>query len=100
MTASRLHTALSGLDGATEWLNSEPLTAPRLRGNVVAVQFCTYSCINWIRTLPYVRAWARAYGDDGLVIVGAHAPEFTFERELEGVRRALRALEVEHPIVL
>jgi hypothetical protein len=65
----------------------------------VAVQFCTYSCINWIRTLPYVRAWAGAYRD-GLVVVGAHAPEFTFERELGGVRRAMQAMGVEHPIVL
>jgi len=66
----------------------------------VAVQFCTYSCINWIRTLPYVRAWARTYRDRGLVVVGAHAPEFAFERELEGVRRAMAAMGVEHPIVL
>jgi hypothetical protein len=66
----------------------------------VAVQFCTYSCINWIRTLPYVRAWVSAYGDRGLVVVGAHAPEFAFERELEGVRRAMGEMGVEHPIVL
>jgi Thioredoxin like C-terminal domain len=92
--------ALSELDGATEWLNSEPLTAAGLRGKVVAVQFCTYSCINWIRTLPYVRAWVSAYRDRGLVVVGAHAPEFTFERELEGVRRAMEQLRIEHPIVL
>ena len=92
--------ALSELDGATEWLNSEPLTAGGLRGKVVAVQFCTYSCINWIRTLPYVRAWVRAYRDRGLVVVGAHAPEFAFERELEGVRRAMEQMGVEYPIVL
>jgi Thioredoxin like C-terminal domain len=91
---------LSQLDGATEWLNSEPLTAAGLRGSVVAVQFCTYSCINWIRTLPYVRAWASAYRDRGLVVVGAHAPEFAFERDLEGVRRALEQMRVEHPVVL
>jgi len=66
----------------------------------VAVQFCTYSCVNWIRTLPYVRAWVSAYGDRGLVVVGAHAPEFAFERELEGVRRAMGEMGVEHPIVL
>jgi hypothetical protein len=93
-------TALSELDGASEWLNSEPLTAAGLRGKVVAVQFCTYSCINWIRTLPYIRAWARAYRDSGLVVVGAHAPEFAFERQLDGVRRAMEAMAVEHPIVL
>ena len=95
-----LHNALSELDGATEWLNSEPLTSRGLRGQVVAVQFCTYSCINWIRTLPYVRAWASAYRDRGLVVVGAHAPEFAFERELGGVRRAMEQMGVEHPIVL
>jgi len=66
----------------------------------VAVQFCTYSCINWIRTLPYVRAWVSAYTDLGLVVVGAHAPEFAFERELEGVRRAMEQMGVRHPIVL
>ena len=91
---------LAALDGATEWVNSEPLTAAGLRGSVVAVQFCTYSCINWIRTLPYVRAWASAYRDRGLVVVGAHAPEFAFEREIEGVRPAMAEMGVEHPIVL
>jgi Thioredoxin like C-terminal domain len=95
-----IRSALSELDGATEWLNSEPLTATGLRGSVVAVQFCTYSCINWIRTLPYVRAWVSAYRDRGLVVVGAHTPEFAFERELDGVRRAMEEMRVEHPIVL
>jgi hypothetical protein len=95
-----IDSALFELDRATEWLNSEPLTAGGLRGSVVAVQFCTYSCINWIRTLPYVRAWASAYRDRGLVVVGAHAPEFAFEREIEGVRRAMAEMGVEHPIVL
>ena len=93
-------TTLSELDNATDWVNSEPLTAAGLRGHVVAVQFCTYSCINWIRTLPYVRAWASAYRDQGFVVVGAHSPEFSFEHELEGVRTAMREMEVEHPIVL
>lgn len=92
--------ALSAFDGAIDWLNTEPLTAARLRGTVVAVQFCTYSCINWIRTIPYVRAWASAYRDDGLTVVGAHAPEFEFERELGGVRRALEAMGIQHPVVL
>ncbi len=99
-TTPPIGSALSELDRAADWLNSEPLTAADLRGHVVAVQFCTYSCINWIRTLPYVRAWARTYRDRGLVVVGAHAPEFAFERELEGVRRAMAAMGVEHPIVL
>ena len=100
MATTPVGSALSELDNATEWLNSDPLTAAGLQGKVVAVQFCTYSCINWIRTLPYVRAWASAYRDLGLVVVGAHAPEFAFERELEGVRRALDAMGVVHPIVL
>jgi thiol-disulfide isomerase/thioredoxin len=100
MTGSRLDSMLSELDGTTEWLNSPPLTAAVLRGHVVAVQFCTYSCVNWIRTLPYVRTWASAYRDDGLVVVGAHAPEFGFEHELDGVHRALRDMRVEHPVVL
>ena len=101
MTSSQhVRSALSGLDGATDWINSEPLTAERLRGSVVAVQFCTYSCVNWIRTIPYVRAWASAYHDDGFVVVGAHAPEFAFEREIEGIRRAMAAMGVEYPIVL
>jgi hypothetical protein len=92
--------SLASLDTASDWLNSEPLTAERLSGKVVAVQFCTYSCVNWIRTLPYVRAWAERYRDRGLVVVGAHAPEFTFEQEIEGVRRALRAMGVVYPVVL
>src|SRR3954447_21758901 len=101
MSASApIRSTLSALDGATTWLNSPPLTAAGLRGSTVAVQFCTYSCINWIRTLPYVRAWVRAYRDRGLVVVGAHAPEFSFEREIGGVRRAMEQMEVEHPIVL
>ena len=99
-TTPPIGSALSELDRAADWLNSEPLTAADLRGHVVALQFCTYSCVNWIRTLPYVRAWARTYRDRGLVVVGAHAPEFAFERELEGVRRAMAAMGVEHPIVL
>ena len=93
-------TPLAALDAERQWVNSEPLTAAALRGKVVAVQFGTYSCVNWIRTLPYVRAWARAYRDHGLVVVGAQTPEFRFEQEIGGVRRALAAMGVEHPIVL
>jgi hypothetical protein len=92
--------ALAALDDATEWINSEPLTEAGLRGSAVAVQFCTYSCINWIRTVPYVRAWASAYREHGLVVVGAHAPEFGFEHELGGVQRAMAEMGIEHPIVL
>ena len=80
--------ALAQLDRATVWLNSEPLTAHALRGRVVLVDFWTYSCVNWLRTLPYVSAWAERYGERGFVVVGAHAPEFGFEHDLEGVRRA------------
>ena len=93
-------TPLAALDAERQWVNSEPLTAAALRGTVVAVQFGTYSCINWIRTLPYVRAWAAAYRDQGLVVVGAQTPEFGFEQEIGGVRRALAAMGVEYPVVL
>ena len=77
------------LDGAPVWLNSEPLTAEGLRGRVVLVDFWTYSCVNWLRTLPYVSAWHERYRDRGLVVVGAHAPEFGFEHDLGNVRRAV-----------
>src|SRR5687767_6360695 len=77
------------LEGATEWLNSAPLDPGDLRGRVVVVNFCTYTCINWLRTLPYVRAWAEKYRDHGVVVIGVHTPEFSFEHELENVRRAL-----------
>jgi thiol-disulfide isomerase/thioredoxin len=91
---------LPEFDGATAWLNSEPLTAAGLRGKVVLVQFCTYSCVNWLRTLPYVRAWAERYRDAGLVVIGAHTPEFAFEHDVENVRPALRAMGVDYPIAI
>jgi thiol-disulfide isomerase/thioredoxin len=91
---------LSQLDRAPDWLNSEPLTADGLRGKVVLVQFWTYSCINWLRTLPYVRAWAGKYADRGLVVVGASAPEFGFEHDLGNVRRACADLGVDYPVVI
>jgi thiol-disulfide isomerase/thioredoxin len=91
---------IDALDGAGQWLNSEPLTGAGLRGKVVLVQFWTYTCINWIRTLPYVRTWAERYKDHGLVVVGAHAPEFPFERDLENVREAARDMRVEYPIAI
>jgi hypothetical protein len=100
VTTGAVRAPLAALDRAPDWLNSEPLSAAALRGKVVAVQFCTYSCVNWIRTLPYVRAWASAYADRGLVVIGAHTPEFVFEREPGGVRTALRRLEVTYPVVL
>src|SRR4051812_13696773 len=88
------------LDGATGWLNSPPLTPEGLRGRVVVVQFWTYSCVNWLRTLPYVRAWAETYRDRGLVVVGAHCPEFGFEHGLDNVRHAIRELRVAYPVVI
>ena len=91
---------LTSLDTAEVWLNSEPLTAEALRGRAVAVQFWTYSCVNWLRTLPYVAAWAERYADRGLVVVGAHAPEFGFEHDLGNVRRAAADLGVTYPVVI
>jgi thiol-disulfide isomerase/thioredoxin len=96
----REHSALSALDDAHVWLNSDPLTADGLRGRVVLVDIWTYSCVNWLRTLPYVRAWHERYGEQGLVVVGAHAPEFGFEHDLDNVRRAARELDVGYPVVL
>lgn len=100
MSRIRTTSALSALDGAPVWFNSEPLTADALRGRVVLVDFWTYSCVNWLRTLPYVRAWAETYADRGLVVVGAHAPEFGFEHDLDNVRRATAELGVGYPIVI
>jgi thiol-disulfide isomerase/thioredoxin len=91
---------INSLDSAAQWLNSEPLTGAGLRGKVVLVQFWTYTCINWIRTLPYVRAWWERYRPHGLVVVGVHAPEFPFERDLENVREAARDMRVEYPSVI
>ncbi len=92
--------ALAPLDRAGTWLHSEPLTAERLAGRVVLVDFCTYSCINWLRTLPYVRAWADRYADRGLTVVGVHSPEFGFEHDVDGVRRALAELGATYPVVV
>jgi thiol-disulfide isomerase/thioredoxin len=87
-------------DGATGWLNSPPLTASGLRGKVVLVNFWTYTCINWLRQLPYVRAWAGRYSGDGLVVVGVHTPEFGFEHDLGNVRRAVQDMRVEYPVAI
>ena len=81
---------LASLDGAIGWLNSAPLTRESLLGKVVAIDFWTYTCINWQRQLPYVRAWAARYKDQGLVVVGVHTPEFGFEKDLDNVRRRQR----------
>jgi thiol-disulfide isomerase/thioredoxin len=91
---------LPGFDGATGWLNSASLTAADLRGKVVLVDFWTYTCINWLRTLPYVRAWALKYGERGLIVVGVHTPEFSFEADIDNVREAARAMRVDYPIAL
>jgi thiol-disulfide isomerase/thioredoxin len=91
---------LPGFDGATGWLSSPPLTSADLQGRVVLADFWTYTCINWLRTLAYVRAWAERYEDQGLVVVGVHTPEFPFERDIDNVRRAATDLRVAYPIAL
>jgi thiol-disulfide isomerase/thioredoxin len=91
---------LPGFDAATGWLNSAPLTADDLTGKVVLVDFWTYTCINWLRTLGYVRAWHEKYAGKGLVVVGVHTPEFPFEREVDNVRWAAEDMRVEYPIAL
>jgi thiol-disulfide isomerase/thioredoxin len=91
---------LSSLDGATEWLHSQPLTAAGLRGKVVLVDFWNYTCINWLRQAPYVRAWAEKYKGRGLVVIGVHAPEFAFEKDVASVRRAAKDRRVEYPVVI
>jgi thiol-disulfide isomerase/thioredoxin len=94
------HQTLPPFEGATGWLNSEPLTPAGLRGRVVLVDFWTYTCINWLRTLGYVRAWWEKYADEGLVVVGVHTPEFPFEHDVDNVRAAAKQLRVEYPIAL
>jgi thiol-disulfide isomerase/thioredoxin len=91
---------LPSFKGATMWLNSPPLTATGLRGKVVLIDFWTYTCINWLRTLPYVRAWAEKYRDQGVVVIGVHTPEFSFEHDLENVRRAAQDMKVNYPIAI
>jgi len=101
---SRLHlpveSQMPGFAGATEWLNTPPLTPAELHGKVVLVDFWTYTCINWLRTLPYVRAWARAYAAVGLVVVGVHTPEFGVEHDVDNVRGAARTMGIEYPIAI
>jgi thiol-disulfide isomerase/thioredoxin len=91
---------MPSLAGATQWLNSPPLTADGLRGSVVLVDFWTYTCINWLRTLPYIRAWAEKYQDHGLVVIGVHTPEFDVEHDLDNVRRAVKDLRVDYPVAV
>jgi thiol-disulfide isomerase/thioredoxin len=91
---------LASLDRADEWLNSPPLTAPALRGKVVLIDFWTYTCINWLRTFPYVRAWDQKYRNQGFVVIGVHAPEFAFEKDPNNVRRAVKDMRVDYPVAL
>jgi thiol-disulfide isomerase/thioredoxin len=89
---------LPSLDGATGWLNSPPLTPAGLRGKVVVVDFWTYTCINWLRQLPYLRAWAGKYSAHGLVVIGAHTPEFSFEHDADNVRQAVQEMGITYPV--
>lgn len=91
--------ALPAIDKAADWLNAPRVTASSLRGKVVLVQFCTYTCINWLRTVPYIRAWAQKYREH-VAVIGVHTPEFTFEREIDNVGRAIRQLRLDYPIVI
>ncbi|MBD9460170.1 cytochrome c biogenesis protein DipZ [Pseudomonas sp. PDM05] len=92
--------ALPSLDGAVQWLNSPPLSAEALKGKVVLVDFWTYSCINCLRTLPYVKAWADKYREQGLVVIGVHAPEFAFERDVNNVTQAMKDLGINYPVAI
>jgi hypothetical protein len=89
---------LPSFSGATGWLNSPPLTPAGLRGKVVLANFCTYTCINWLRQLPYVRAWAGKYSGQGLVVIGVHTPEFGFEHNADNVRRAVQDMNISYPV--
>lgn len=91
---------LPSLTGATAWLNSPPLTPDGLRGKVVLAELLTYTCINWLRTMPYVRAWSEKYRDHGLAVLGVHTPELEFEQDIENVRRAIADLRVEFPVAV
>jgi thiol-disulfide isomerase/thioredoxin len=93
-------THLPALEGAAGWLNSPPLRPAELRGHVTVVNFWTLTCINWLRQEPYVRAWSRAYRDDGLVVIGVHTPEFFFERDVELVRQATAEREIDYPVAV
>ena len=91
---------LASFDGATGWVNSEPLTPAGLRGKVVLVDFWTYTCVNWLRQLPYVRAWAGKYASHGLVVIGVHTPEFSFEHHPDNVRRAVKDMAIDYPVAI
>ncbi|PIB90520.1 cytochrome c biogenesis protein DipZ [Caulobacter sp. FWC2] len=99
-TALPVEGAAPALDGAVTWLNSPPLTTAQLKGKVVVVDFWTYSCINCLRAIPYVRAWAEKYKDQGLVVIGVHAPEFAFEKDVKNVRKAVADLKIGYPVAV
>ena len=94
----RLHMPV--LDGATEWLNTKSLEPADLRDHVVLVDFWTLTCINWLRTEPYVRAWSQAYRDDGLIVIGVHTPEFSFEHDIDRVRQAIESRSIDYPVAV
>jgi hypothetical protein len=94
------HPRMPELDGATEWLNSEPLSTAGLRGRVVVVNIWTLTCINWLRQEPYVRAWSQAYRADGLLVIGVHTPEFSFEHEIDRIRLAVRERGIDYPVAV
>jgi thiol-disulfide isomerase/thioredoxin len=94
----RVH--LPSFAGATGWLNSEPLGPAELRGRVVLVNFWTWTCINWLRQEPYVRAWSQAYRNDGLIVIGVHTPEFSFEHDIDGVRLANKERAIDYPVAV
>jgi thiol-disulfide isomerase/thioredoxin len=96
----RIEGKLPSLDGALEWFNSKPLTPESLRGKVVVVEFWTFTCVNWLRTLPYVRAWAHKYKDKGLVVIGVHTPEFGFEKNVDNVRQAMKEMGIDYPVAI
>jgi thiol-disulfide isomerase/thioredoxin len=91
---------MASLGGATGWLNSEPLGPTELQDRVVLVNFWTLTCINWLRQEPYVRAWSQAYRDDGLIVIGVHTPEFSFEHEIDRVRQATEDRAIDYPVAL
>jgi thiol-disulfide isomerase/thioredoxin len=91
---------LPSFGGATTWLNSHPLAADDLHGRVVLIDFWTYTCINWLRQLPYVRAWAEKYADHGLIVIGVHSPEFAFEHDVDNVNRATQAMRIDYPVAI
>ncbi len=97
---ARVEGHLPRLDGATAWIGSPPLTQAGLRGKVVLVDFWTFTCINWLRTAPYIRAWAQKYRAHGLVVIGVHTPEFGFEQEIDSVRAVIRDRGIDYPVAI